>query len=86
MFGAISEKFRTFDMQINCAIPPNFSLFSVVGRIFFPFSKLRNPYHFVNQFVRKAKKLFGQFTTVPIIYSCSIANFIFFHINLFFSF
>ena len=22
MFGAISEKFRTFDMQINFAIPP----------------------------------------------------------------
>lgn len=24
MFGAISEKFRTFDMQINFAIPPIF--------------------------------------------------------------
>ena len=32
MFGAISEKFRTADMQIN------FSLSSVVGGILFPFS------------------------------------------------
>ena len=31
MFGAISEKFRTFDMQINFAMPPNFSLSSVIG-------------------------------------------------------
>ena len=37
MFGAISEKFRTFDMQINFAIPPNFSLSSVVGGILFRF-------------------------------------------------
>ena len=51
MFGAISEKFRTFDMQINFAIPPNFSLSSVVGGILFPFSKLRNFYHFINQLV-----------------------------------
>ena len=51
MFGAISEKFRTFDMQINFAIPPNFSLSSVVRGILFPFSKLRNFYHFINQFV-----------------------------------
>ena len=40
MFGAISEKFRTFDMQINFAIPPNFSLSSVVGGILFPFIKV----------------------------------------------
>ena len=37
MFGAISEKFRTFDMQINFAIPPNFSLSMVVRGILFPF-------------------------------------------------
>ena len=55
MFGAISEKFCTFDMQIIFAILPNFSLSSVVGGILFPFSKLRNFYHFINQFVRKAK-------------------------------
>lgn len=29
MFGAISEKFRTFDMQINFAMPPQF--FTFVG-------------------------------------------------------
>lgn len=34
MFGAISEKFRTFDMQIIFAILPNFSLSSVVGEFF----------------------------------------------------
>ena len=27
MFGAISEKFRTIDMQINFAIPPQFLTF-----------------------------------------------------------
>ena len=59
MFGAISEKFRTFDIQIIFAIPPNFSLFSVVGGIFFPFSKLRNFYHFINQFVRKVENFLG---------------------------
>ena len=40
MFGAISEKFRTFDMQINFAIPPNFSLSTEVGGILFPFIKV----------------------------------------------
>ncbi len=49
MFGAISEKFRTLDMQINFAIPPpNFSLSSVVREILFHFSKLRNFYHPIN--------------------------------------
>ena len=42
-------------MQIIFAILPNFSLSSVVGGILFPFSKLRNFYHFINQFVRKTK-------------------------------
>ncbi len=42
MFGAISEKIRTFDMQINFAMPPhkkniNFSLLMVVGEISFLF-------------------------------------------------
>ena len=40
MFGSISEKFSTFDMQINFAIPPNFSLSTVVGEILFPFIKV----------------------------------------------
>ena len=42
MFGDISEKFRTLDIQIIFAIfppPPNFSLFSVVGGILFPYIK-----------------------------------------------
>ncbi len=48
MFGAISEKFRTFDMQINFD-SPNFSLSSVVGVFLSIFSKSRNFYHFINQ-------------------------------------
>lgn len=44
VFGAISEKIRTFDMQINFAMPPkkniNFSLLMVVGEISFPFRHL----------------------------------------------
>ncbi len=52
MLGAISEKFRTLDMQINFAIPPpNFSLSSVVRGILFHFSKLRNFYQPINQFI-----------------------------------
>lgn len=51
MFGAISEKFRTFDMQINFAFSPKFSLSPVVGGILFPFSKLRNFHLFINQLV-----------------------------------
>ena len=48
LFGAISEKFRTFDMQINFD-SPNFSLSSVVGVFLSIFSKSRNFYHFINQ-------------------------------------
>ena len=51
MFGAISEKFRTFDMQINFAIPPIFHFRRWLGEFFFPLSKLRNYYHFINQLV-----------------------------------
>lgn len=51
MFGAISEKFSTFDMQINFAILPIFHFHRWLGEFFFPFSKLRNLYHFVNQLV-----------------------------------
>ena len=50
MFGAISEKFRTLDMQIIFVIPPIFH----VG-IFFPSSKAQNFCHYVNQFVKKVK-------------------------------
>ena len=59
MSGAISEKFNTFDMQISFAIPPNFSLWTVVGGILFLFSKLRNFYHFINQLVRKVENFLG---------------------------
>lgn len=54
MVGAISEKFRTIDMQINFAIPPIFHFSRLLGE-FFSFFKPQNSYHFVNQFVRKAK-------------------------------
>ena len=55
MFGAISEKFRTIDMQINFAIPPIFHFSRWLGGILFPFLKLLNSYHFINQFVRKTE-------------------------------
>ena len=37
MFGAISEKFRTFDMQINFAIPPISHFRRWLGEFFFLF-------------------------------------------------
>ena len=37
----------------------------MVGGILFPFSKLRNFYHFINQLVRKVENFFRHFTTVP---------------------
>ena len=46
-------------MQISFAIPPNFSLWTVVGGILFLFSKLRNFYHFINQLVRKVENFLG---------------------------
>ena len=55
MFGAISEKFLTFYMQINFAIPPIFHFRRWLGEFFFPLSKLRNFYHFINQLVRKVE-------------------------------
>lgn len=57
MFGSISEKIRTFDMQINFAIP-FFSLSSVVGGILFPLSKLENFRYIINQSVNKTQKSF----------------------------
>ena len=71
MFGAISEKFRTFDMQINFAIPPIFHFRRWLGEFFFPLSKLRNFYHFINQFIRKVKNFFRLFTTVPTVAALS---------------
>lgn len=46
MFGAISEKFRTFDIEINFAIP-QFLIFD------------GNFYCIINQFIRKVKNFFG---------------------------
>ena len=37
MFGAISEKYRTFDMQIIFAIPPIFHFRRRLGGNLFPF-------------------------------------------------
>lgn len=59
MFGAISEKFRTFDIQIIFAIPPIFHFRRWLGEILFPFSKSRNFYHFINQLVRKVENFLG---------------------------
>lgn len=59
MFGAISEKFRTFDIQIIFAIPPIFHFSQLLGGILFLFSKLRNFYHFINQLVRKVENFLG---------------------------
>ena len=38
-------------MQINFAIPPIFHFRRWLGEFFFPLSKLRNYYHFINQLV-----------------------------------
>lgn len=59
MFGAISEKFRTFDMRINFAIPPIFHFRRWLGEFFFPFSKSRNFHHFINQLVKKVENFLG---------------------------
>ncbi len=63
MFGAISEKIRTFDMQINFAIPPNFSLSTVVGGILFPFIKVAK---FLSLYQSTYCVIIGRFPTVPI--------------------
>jgi len=53
MFGAISAKFRTFDMQIYFAIPPNSASQGLLEEFFLSISKIRNFYHSINQFVVK---------------------------------
>ena len=62
MFGAVSEKFRTFDMQIIFAIPPNFSLFSVVVGNLFPFIKVTK---FLSLYQSIRCVIIGHSTTVP---------------------
>ncbi len=59
MFGAISEKFRTSDIQIIFAISPISHFSRWLGEFFFPSSKLRNSYCVINQFIRKVKNFFG---------------------------
>ena len=77
MFGTFSEKFRTLDMQIIFAIPPNFSLSTVVGGILFPFSKLRNFYRFISQLVRNVKN----FLDISRQSISIITSIVFFHIQ-----
>ena len=48
-------------MQINFAIPPIFHFSRWLGEFFFPLSKLRNFYHFINQLVRKVENFLGIF-------------------------
>ena len=55
MVGAISEKFRTFDMQINCAIPPIFHFHRWLREFFSLFLKSRNFYHSINQLVKEVE-------------------------------
>lgn len=47
-------------MRIYFAIPPFFSLRTVIGGIFFLISKLRNSYRIVNQFVEIIASVSGQ--------------------------
>ena len=67
MFGAISEKFRTFDMQINFAILPISRFRRWLGEFFSPLSKLRNFYYIINQFIRKVKNIMA-FPDSPYIF------------------
>ena len=46
-------------MQINFAIPPISHFRRWLGEFFFPLSKLRNFYHFINQLVREAENFLG---------------------------
>jgi len=58
MFGAISAKFRTFDMQIYFAIPPNFAFFGRLEESFFSTSNIQTSYHIINQFVGKSSTFY----------------------------
>ena len=52
-------------MQIIFAIPPISHFRRWLGESFFPTSKVQNFYHFINQLVKKVKKLLRHFPTVP---------------------
>ena len=54
MFGAISEKIRAFDMQINFAIPQFLTFVCVED--FFHFSRPQNLHRIINKLIRKVKR------------------------------
>lgn len=61
MFGAISEKFCTFDMQINFAILPIFHLRRWLGEFF----SLFQSYEILSLYQSIRCVIIGHFTTVP---------------------
>ena len=61
MFGSISEKFRTFGMQINFAIPPFLTFGGGCGNSF-PFFKVTK---FLSLYQSIHCVIIGRFTTVP---------------------
>mgnify|MGYP007112766832 CR=1 FL=1 len=67
MFGAISEKFRTFDMQINFAIPPP-QFLTIVGGWgdSFPLFKVTK---FLSLYQSNCCVVIGHLTTVPTLIS-----------------
>ena len=59
MFGAISEKFRTFDMQINFAIPPIFHFSRWLGEFFSLFQSYEISITLSISSLGKSKTFFG---------------------------
>ena len=64
MFGAISGKFRTLDVQINFAIPPMFHFSRWLGEFFSFFQSYEISITLSINSLEKPKT-FGHFTTVP---------------------
>lgn len=64
MFGAISEKSRTFDTKINFAIPPIFHFCRWLGEFFSFFQSYEISITLSINSLEKPKT-FGHFTTVP---------------------
>ena len=63
IFGAISAKFRTFDMQINFAIPPNSALHGLLEEFFFLYQR----YKISNTLAINSLGNTQHFRTVPIL-------------------
>lgn len=59
MFGAISEKFRTFDMQINFAIPPISHFRRWLGEFFSLYQSYEIPITLSINSLEKLKTFFG---------------------------